>query len=155
MCQGVSILLSRIAEETIERYRLNSRIISRGGECKELHFMHTERQRALPVYHAGQLVICEWGNGNTRAKLPRSGWCAAESLDSGKWRWLEPEPIEIPADFGFEKGVWYQITQGIRGILVRDEQDKPHVYMLTTPASHYYQIMTRCSRMPVLIEQDI
>ncbi len=74
---------------------------------------------------------------------------------AGTWLWLGPAQVKIPTDYGFDKGVWYQITQGIRGILVRDEQGKPHVYMLTVPASHYYRIMTRSSRMPVLIEQEI
>jgi hypothetical protein len=38
----------------------------------------------------------------------------------------------------------------MRGILVQD-----HVYMLTEPASHYYEVMTRHDRMPVLIDQVI
>ena len=155
MCQGVSILLSRMPSETVERYKLGSRIVCRGGEYKELHFMHRERTRMLPVLYGGKLIVCEWGNWSSRSKLPRPGWCGSETLEAGKWRWLEPQQIEIPADYGFDKGVWYQVTQGIRGILVRDEQERPHAYILTVPASHYYKIMTRSSRMPILIEQDI
>ncbi len=155
MCQGVSILLSRVSEEAIDRYGLKRRIFSRGSDCKELHFMYYEHRAELPVIHDGQLIVYEWGNRNSRSKLPRTGWCSVESLEAGKWRWMEPEPVEISANYGFEKGVWYQITQGIRGVLVRDERGAPHVYMLTTHPSHYYRIMTRCSRMPVLIEQDI
>ena len=63
--------------------------------------------------------------------------------------------MDIPAALGLEKGVWFLITEGIRGILVRDERDMPHVYMLTQPASHYYQIMTRHNRMPVLLGQQM
>lgn len=155
MCQGVSILLSRVTEQAIEQYGLGSRIICRGGEYKEVHFMHDDRKRVLPVFHGGQIIVCEWGNRNGASKLQRTGWCSQESLEAGKWRWLEPERIEIPADYGYDKGVWYQVTQGIRGVLVHDEQDRPHAYVLTVPASHYYKIMTRSARMPVLIEQDI
>jgi hypothetical protein len=36
-------------------------------------------------------------------------------------------------------------------VLVRDGGGCPHVYMLTEPASHYYNVMTRSDRMPVLI----
>jgi len=43
----------------------------------------------------------------------------------------------------------------MEGILVYDEQSKPHVYMLTQPASHYYQVMTRHERMPVLIGEQM
>ena len=155
MCQGIGLLLSHVAEPAIERYGLAGRIVCRGGECKELHFMHDERNAVLPVSHAGQLIVCQWGNRNSRSKLPRPGWCGMEAIEAGKWRWLEPIRVEIPAEYGFDKGVWYQITQGIHGVLVNDEHSQPHVYMLTTPASHYYRIMTRCSRMPVLIEQEI
>ena len=155
MCQGVSILLSRMTEQAIERYKLAGRIVCRGGEYKEVHFMHDDRKRLLPVFHEGQLIVCEWGNCSGASKLQRLGWCSQESIEAGKWRWLEPERIEIPADYGYDKGVWYQVTQGIRGVLVRDERGRPHAYILTVPASHYYKIMTRSSRMPILIEQDI
>jgi hypothetical protein len=126
---------------------------------EELWFDFADRsiQRViLPVIHAGQLVIYEWGNrSNPQTKLPKTGWCRKESLDAGKWRWLHPEPVDIPCSFGLEKGVWFQITEGIRGVLVRDEAEAPHVYMLTEAASHYYQIMTRHDRMPLLIDQRI
>jgi hypothetical protein len=155
MCQGISVLRMQLTEELIEQHDLSHRIVSRGGEQQELHFLSSHRAAELPVLHDGQLVIYEWGNRNKKSKLPHMGWCGNESLEAGKWRWLEPELVEIPANFGLEKGVWFQIVHGVRGVLVKDEQRRPHVYMLTKPASHYYQIMTRCNRMPVLIEQDI
>ena len=68
---------------------------------------------------------------------------------------LSPEPVDIPAALGLERGVWFLIPEGIRGVLVRDERGRPHVYMLTQPASHYYQIMTRNNRMPVLLGEQI
>ena len=54
-----------------------------------------------------------------------------------------------------EGGVWFRIQQGIRGLLVPDERGLAVVYMICEPASHYYQVMTRSRRMPVLIEQRI
>ena len=69
---------------------------------------------------------------------------------------LDPEPVDIPAALGLERGVWFLIPEGmIRGVLIRDERGRPHVYMLTQPASHYYQIMTRNPRMPVLLGEQI
>lgn len=110
----------------------------------------------LPVEWDGQVVILEWGNrGNKASRLPRTGWCREESLKAGKWRWLEPEPVVIPANFGLEKGVWFLINEGVRGVVVHDEQRRPHVYMLTTHASTHYQNMTRHDRMPVLVDQVI
>jgi hypothetical protein len=156
MCKGISILKARLKQELFEQYELEKRVTARGGE-PELHFMYTDPgQVLLPVIHDGQLVIYEWGNrGNKESRLPRTGWCRTDSLEAGKWRWMSPEPVEIPADFGLEKGVWFQIVQGIKGIVVHDEQERPHVYMLTKDASHYYQTMTKHDRMPALIDQEI
>ena len=157
MCKGISILKARLKQELFEQYELAHRVTMRGEDTDpELHFMYTDPVVQLPVVHDGQLVIYEWGNrGNKESKLPRTGWCRNESLQAGKWRWLSPEPVEIPADFGLEKGVWFQINQGMRGIVVRDEIQQPHVYMLTQQASHYYQTMTKHERMPILLGQEI
>lgn len=70
-------------------------------------------------------------------------------------RWLKPESVIIPADFGLEKSVWFQINEGMEGVVVYDEAEEPHVYMLTQPASVYCQNMTRHERMPVLVDQEI
>ena len=159
MCRGISILKNRIRQELFEQYELE-RLIHRRNESaeEELWFDFADRklkQIILPVIQDGQLSILEWGNRGGQTKLPKTGWCKKESLEAGKWRWLHPEPVEIPANFGLEKGIWFQIEQGIQGVVVRDESERPHVYMLTEAASHYFQVMTRHDRMPVLIDQRI
>jgi hypothetical protein len=63
--------------------------------------------------------------------------------------------VDIPATLGLDRGIWFQIKEGVRGILVRDETSRQHVYMLTEPASHYYNVMTRHNRMPVFIGEKI
>ena len=158
MCRGISILKSRIRQELFEQYEL-ARLVHRRNEStdEELWFDFADRatQVLLPIIHDGQLVVREWGNRGGKVKLPKTGWCRKESLEAGKWRWLNPEPVEIPASFGLEKGIWFQITEGIKGVLVRDETGREHVYMMTEAASHYYEVMTRHNRMPVLIGERI
>ena len=88
-------------------------------------------------------------------RLPCTGWTWRTTVEAGGWNGFGAEPIDIPATMGLENGVWYQVRQGIRGLLVRDEQGTPRVYMICEPASHYYQVMTRSDRMPVLIEERI
>jgi hypothetical protein len=156
MCRGISILRARIRQELFEEYEL-SRLLHRRGEQDELWFDFAERVPTvvLPIIHGGQLVIREWGNRAGKGRLPKTGWCQQESLTAGKWRWLSPERIEIPANFGLEKGIWFGVNEGMKGILVRDEAQREHVYMLTEAASHYYEVMTRHNRMPVLIGQAI
>ncbi len=158
MCKGISILKARMKQELFEEYELARRIVRRSSDSQEeLHFMYTDPVVELPVIHDGQLKIYEWGNrgGAKVSKLPATGWCRLESIEAGKWRWLKPQKIIIPADFGLEKSVWFQINEGLEGVVVHDEQRKPHVYMLTQPASHYYEVMTRHERMPLLVKQEI
>ncbi len=153
MCKGISILASHVPVELIERHKLQERMTCRGSE-QEIQFIYGSGA-LLPVEQDGRLSIYEWGNMNRQSKFPHTGWCNIESLEAGKWRWLEPEAVQIPAVFAIERGIWYQITQGIQGVLVYDEWERPHVYMLMKPATRYYNVMTRSTRMPVLIEQEI
>ncbi|MCE9546843.1 MAG: hypothetical protein K8T25_15295 [Planctomycetia bacterium] len=159
MCRAISILKSRINLELLEEYNLRSRIHLRSdGAGEEIIFDFADRQNEpqLPVIHAGQMLIYEWGNrGGKLPKLPKTGWCRDESLKAGKWRWMSPEPVIIPAQFGMEKGIWFVVTEGIRGIVVRDQAERPHVYMLTQNASTYFQNMTKHDRMPVLVGEQI
>lgn len=56
---------------------------------------------------------------------------------------------------GLERGVWFSVREGMRGLLVPDERGCAVAYMICESASHYYHVMTRSSRMPVLIEERI
>jgi hypothetical protein len=124
MCKGIAVLRARIRQELFDEYELAQRIVMRGGQ-EELHFMYPDPVVQLPVLHDGRVVIYEWGNRSRQGKLPPTGWCRQESIEAGKWRWLKPEPVEIVANYGLEKGVWFHIEQGIRGVVVRDEQERP------------------------------
>ena len=154
MCHGIALPISELPEELVEQCR--PRVALREpGEVREVRFLYRDPQPELPLWHGSRLLLYPWGNRDGKFRLPRTGWCRQESLEAGLWGHLRPEPVEIPATFGLEKGVWFLIEEGLRGILVRDERGGPHVYMLTQPASHYYQIMTRHQRMPVFIGQQI
>lgn len=63
--------------------------------------------------------------------------------------------LSASSHLGLDKDVWFQIKEGIKGILVRDEDGQTHVYMLTEKASHYYQVMTRSDPMAGLIGDRI
>ncbi|MBN1395066.1 MAG: hypothetical protein JW959_08590 [Pirellulales bacterium] len=154
MCFGIAIPVSDLPEELVEQR--SDRVAARGpGELRELRFTFRDPRPELPLWHGNRLVIYPWGNRDGRVRLPRTGWCRRESLEAGLWSHLRPEAVDIPAAFGLEKGVWFLIEEGIRGILVRDERGGPHAYMLTQPASHYYRIMTRHPRMPVFLGWQI
>jgi hypothetical protein len=59
----------------------------------------------------------------------------------------------IPVTHGVEKGKWFDITHGIRGLLVA-RGDLQRVYMLTEEANPEFLTVTGHERVPVLIEQD-
>lgn len=117
--------------------------------------MHVNQPHAqLPIELNGENRLVPWGN-KSHPRLPKTGFCKAESLKSGKWRWLNPQPVKILAAFGYNNGVWYQIREGIQGILIYDDEDQPHCFLLTQPATHYFKTMTGSERMPALINQVI
>jgi len=158
MCRAISILKNRINLELLEEYGLQSRARQRSDNAdEEIVFDFADRDHVpqLPVIHNGRMLVYDWGDRGGRRKLPKTGWCREESLIAGKWRWLSPEQVVIPAQYGLEKGVWFAITEGIQGIVVRDQADTPHVYMLTRAASTYFQNMTKHNRMPLLVGEQI
>ncbi|GEM_PF-458921 len=160
MCEGISVRRVAIPDQLFDRYAL-SRLVHRRSNTaeEELWFLFDDRKlkaACLPVIHQGEVEIYEWGNrGNRIRRLPASGLCPIESIEKGLWRGSNPEKITIVASLALENGVWFPVNHGIEGILVRDANERPHVYMLTMEGTHYYKIMTGRNRTPVLVKQVI
>lgn len=151
---GISLSWRDMPETLIERHILRERVIIRSeGAEREIRFLYRDRVPLIPAWHGNEFTVCSWGSQNRRSRLPRTGCVAKAIIES--WREVNPVPVEIPAAFGLERGFWYLIRQGVRGVLVHDEWEQPHVYILTQPASHYYEVMTRSKTMPVLIGEQI
>src|SRR5262249_14765177 len=155
MPTGIALAYSELPLELIERHGLANRVYDRGGE-QEVRFLWRQQERLLPVWHEGQLHIVRWGCRRNESKvLPCTVWTRQASIEEGPRAAREAEPVDIPATLGYEGGVWYKIRQGIRGVLVHDEQGEPVAYLICEPASHYYEVMTRSRRMPVLLGERI
>ena len=107
----------------------------------------------LPALIDDELHLLDWGNRDEALKLPKTGWVRAESVEAGKWNYLKPKEIVIPAFQGVEKKIWFGIDHGIRGFLVR-RGDERRIYMLTHPPTPDYRKLTGHDRMPALIDQD-
>lgn len=146
MCHGIAIPIHDLPEMLLAKHR--DRIATREQRAgREVQFLYRHPRPLLPVNN-GELKLLEWGS--RRGPLPLGGFCQREWLDAGLWQSLSPQPATILAALALEKGVWYQVSEGIQGVIVRG-----HVYMLTEPSSHYYRVMTRSNRMPVFIGQKI
>jgi hypothetical protein len=153
---GIALSWRTLPQSLIDRHDLTDRVILRTDEAdREIRFLYRDVRPLLPAWVESELSIFSWGQPRRKSKLPRTKVVAQETLQAGVWQDVHPEPVDIPANFGWDKGVWYRIKEGIRGILVRDESDNQIVYVLTEPASHYYQVMTRNTRMPVLCGERI
>lgn len=100
----------------------------------EIWFLLCDRVPLLPVRWEGQLQLVTWGRSGP--KQSRVWQCPREDLELGKWSRWEPEPVQIPADFGRDSGVWFDIREGLEGIVIQGEAG-PEVYVLTQSASHY------------------
>ncbi len=144
---------SELPTELVDRYGLARHNHMRGPNS-EYWFLYEDRRPRLPVRRDGELCFARWGNGRGQSRhLPRASWTWLKTVDEGGWRESGAVPIIIPATFAVERGVWYRVREGIRGLLVGDERGKAVVYMICEPASHYYQVMTRSERMPVLVSK--
>jgi hypothetical protein len=146
MFGGVALAVSEVPLVLLEDPDLQRRIHERGGE-REIRFLFRDHTPCLPVWHNGELKLVAWGNrrGQSR-RLPCTGCTWLSTVEAG-------EPVIVPASMGLENGVWYQIREGIRGLLIEDELGIPRVYLICEPASHYYRVMTRSDWMPVLVHE--
>ncbi len=155
MCVGIALAWSELPTELIGRYGLERRAHDRGGE-REVQFLYRDRVPKIPIWRDGRLQVVRWGNGRGQSRfLPRTGWTWQETIDEGGWQGANAIMVDIPATLALERGVWYRVRQGIRGLLVPDERGLAVAYVICEPSSHYYQVMTRCPRMPVLIDEKI
>jgi hypothetical protein len=156
MLSGVALSWSELPLELIARHSLGRRLHDRGGEG-ELRFFFADAERVLPVWHNGRLEILRWGNRRGESPgLPCTAWTQLETVEGNGWGERGFEPVVIPASMGLDKGIWYRIRQGIRGIVLQDENGLLRVYVVCEPASHYYRVMTSGSDwMPALIGERI
>jgi hypothetical protein len=152
---GIALAVADVPLVMIEQHQLGPRRVERGGEG-ELQFLYNHPLRVLPVWHEERLQLVAWGNrrGESRA-LPLGGWARLETFQGGGWKPWHAVEVVVPATLGLDGKVWYRIRQGGRGLLVADETGLARVFLLVEPATHYYNVMTRATWMPCLVQERI
>jgi len=151
---GLSLLRSEIPETLIAQRHLQNRLTRRSDQAvEEIRFLWRVRHSLLPVWYQNELSFFEWGNKDRSNRLPCGSHLMQEELKNGCWR--NCQRVEVPANFGLANHVWFHVIGGFQGILIHDHSGGAHVYLLTQPASHYYEVMTRSKRMPLFIGQGI
>jgi hypothetical protein len=155
MLSGIALATSELPLTLLELPEMQDRVHDPGGR-PEVRFYWWASPRVLPCWHEGRLKVIPWGNRRGESRLlPVTGSATLEKVEGGGWAPWQPDPVLVPATAGFEGGVWYQIRQAVRGLLARDEQGVPRVYLLCEAASHYYKVMTRGDWMPCLVGEVI
>src|SRR5437588_530980 len=142
MCGGVIFPYKKEYRETLEKIYSRAEVdeFERTGQVRSLYWQKAEP--VLPVVEMGEEeeplpeteTVMLWGNRDKSAPFPQTGWARVESLEAGKWSHMRPQPVLIPVTHGVEKGNWFEIEHGIRGVMVRKGGDQ-RVYMLTDEAS--------------------
>ena len=156
MCTGITLAWREVPTRLIQKHQLEERILQRSETAeKEILFLQRHRRPLLPVFYQGELQILPWGNRQRNCNAPLAWWTEVATLQSGAWSMYAPEPVEILANFGLERGVWFQIKEGIQGTIIHDQYEQPYVYLILQPASHYYQVMTGYHREPVFLGEQI
>jgi hypothetical protein len=152
MCGGVRFAYDPRAESQLgEVYRAEQ--LERFRETGLVESLFWQARPILPALVGGEVRLFDWGNRDAATKLPKTGWVRVESLAEGKWAYLRPQHVTIPAIAGVEKKVWFGIAHGIRGILVR-RGELERLYMLTQPPTDAFAALTGHDRMPVLVDQE-
>ena len=145
MCQAIRFIKDEFSPEILQQHSFEIQ-----GDEVRIHFAH--QKAYLPILYNGQNQLVLWGN-KTNLNIPRTGFCKIESFQNGKWLWLHPVPVHIIASSALMNGVWFQVKEGIQGLLLKNSPGPAHCYILTQPATHYFKTMTGAERMPVLINQ--
>jgi len=154
MCTAIAIAPSELPVALVRQNRISDRSHARDGR-EEFQFHWWQIPTVLPVRRDGRLEILPWGSKSRRGPLPYGGWLSLEQVAAGLLASAHPEEVVIPANLGHQKGTWFVINEGIRGVVIETRGGRV-VYMLTEPASNYYRNMTEQSpMMPIFVNQVI
>jgi hypothetical protein len=149
MCGGIAFKISKIPKKELERFYSKFEIekFEKSGEVESFFW---SKKPVLPVEINHKVSLFDWGNRDKAVPLPQTGWAKDESLDSGKWDYLNPINAKIPVEKGYEKGVWFEPKGDFAAVLV-EKDNKSAAYMVTKPASEGYKKLTGHDREPVKI----
>lgn len=149
---GISLPLSHLPTELVERHDLTQHLRQRGLEAEpEVWFLRQQRNPMLPIWYQGEMDLLPWGIVKDRKHF----WeCRQESLEEGRWNAYSPQLVEIPAVFMQVGRVWTDAGEGIRGV-VAGHGGQRAVFILTCPPTHYFEVMSGLDREPVMVGEQI
>jgi hypothetical protein len=155
MLSGVALAVGEVEDVLAASHALGRRVHDRGSE-KEYRFLARDAERLLPVWLNGQMHVLRWGSRRERSRvLPPTGWTKRETVEGSGWDAIGAEEVVIPATMGLERGIWFHVSEGVRGVVARSETGEAVAYVMVEPATHYFRVMTGSEWMPSLVRQLI
>jgi hypothetical protein len=147
MCAGLSFHIDNLNRKELDRFYTPEEFEKqRKGDVLSIFFW--QHRPFLPVEEDGQIHLYDWGNREALLKMPKTGWARLESLRDGKWDYLSPKKVWIPASMGYEKKKWFKTPQGISGVKVR-YHNSTRVYIVTEKSNQEFISLTGHDRMPI------
>ena len=148
MCGGIVYNMMKIPKKELKKF-YDDKEIARFEESGKFESYFWSQKPVLPIEKEGKVELKSWGNRDKDIELPKTGWAKVESIEAGKWKYLNPKPVSILADRGYEKGVWFETKKGeFKGLLINKDKNE-RVYMITKPADKNYLELTKHNREPV------
>jgi len=152
MCGGIAFKISKIPKAELDKFYSELEIVDQIKKDQAQSYFWSKRP-VLPIEDSNRNIkLYDWGNRSEEVKLPKTGWAKQESIEQGWWQQYKPKFVTIPAEKGYEKGVWFDLSgRGFEGIAVKDKKDE-RVYMITKPASQEYKNLTHHDREPIEVK---
>jgi len=148
MCGGLAFPAKKVAKGELEKW-FSPGEIEEIGKTGVAQTFYWSKKPFLPVEDGENIRLVEWGNRDKELKLPQTGWAKSESINEGKWAWLNPKNVTIPVEKGCEKKQWFDVPSGgFRGIIV-EKEGQEHAYMMTQAAEESYAKKYNHDRQPV------
>jgi len=147
MCGGVGFRIKNISERELKKY-YSPGLIKRFKDTGRIESFFWQRDAVLPVAGKSGEQLMLWGNKDEAVKLPKTGWAKEESLKQGKWDYLNPELVDVPIEWGYEKKTRFELPDGAKGLVVKKGDDR-RVYMITKEASEEFKKQTGHNREPL------
>src|SRR6266545_1109642 len=113
---------------------VTDRVHDRAG-CTEVRFAWWHDPAVLPVRWDGSLRLVTWGSKFRRSRVPQGPALSNEQIAAGLLGHARLEEVVIPANYGFHRGTWFLIEEGVRGVLLPETPSGSVVYLLMEAAS--------------------
>lgn len=149
MCGGIGFKIDKISDSDLELFYSSKDLEKIRANNFAYSFFWNEKAVLPVIENNSKSALLSWGNKDPNLKLPKTGWAKEESIEDGKWKYLKPAEVIIPAVKGYEKGKWFEVKgKGIKGIVI-SKDDKKYIYMVTKKANQKYLKKYQHDRQPI------